>query len=147
MFTSFADLFGGGALERDNRPKRAWTLPPAPGPTLRQRIERKEREAGLRCFDVSCGVGPSDEEPFGASEGEGGKQVSIMSMADHTALMCGHTFHNTCLVSAERVALSAKGAEGVVETGDGQVEVLCPICRGAGCVSRAEWDAGVEALA
>ncbi|KAJ3472544.1 hypothetical protein NLI96_g13320 [Meripilus lineatus] len=35
-------------------PKPDWTLPPPPGLTLRQRVEKREREMGLRCFDMSC---------------------------------------------------------------------------------------------
>ena len=62
MFANLSGLFGGDLQECDDGPKPPWTLPPAPGPTLRQRIEHREREAGLRCYDVSCGVGPSDED-------------------------------------------------------------------------------------
>ncbi|KAG0691505.1 hypothetical protein DFH29DRAFT_977959, partial [Suillus ampliporus] len=35
------------------RERKTWTLPAAPGPSLRQRVEQKEREAGLRCDDPS----------------------------------------------------------------------------------------------
>ncbi|KDR85332.1 hypothetical protein GALMADRAFT_22561, partial [Galerina marginata CBS 339.88] len=121
-------------------PKRPWTLPPAPGPTLRQRIERREREAGLRCYDVSCGIGPSDDDPFGsdlASAASEVKQLTIKSKENRCEL-CLHTFHSACLVSAERVSL--RGADAIVE--DGQVEVSCPVCRGVGCVSTQEWEEG-----
>ncbi|KAJ7697776.1 hypothetical protein B0H14DRAFT_3529157 [Mycena olivaceomarginata] len=30
-------------------PRQDWAPPPPPGPTLRDRVERREREAGLRC--------------------------------------------------------------------------------------------------
>ncbi|PPQ78753.1 hypothetical protein CVT25_010756 [Psilocybe cyanescens] len=145
MFPSLADIFGSGIPERRApRPRKDWTLPAAPGPTLRQRIERREREAGLRCYDVSCGIGPSDEDPFGVeleAAGAGMKQLSIMSKEDKSEL-CSHTFHSPCLVTAERVAL--RGADAVVE--DGSVDVSCPVCRGTGCVSKADWDEGVVAL-
>ncbi|KAH9480695.1 hypothetical protein JR316_0007295 [Psilocybe cubensis] len=145
MAQDFTDLFGGGFPEhRAPRPRKDWTLPPAPGPTLRQRIERREREAGLRCHDVSCGIGPSDEDPYGteiAGAAAGMKQLSIMSKEDKSEL-CSHTFHGPCLVTAERVAL--RGADAIIE--DGNVEVSCPVCRGTGCVSKADWDEGVVAL-
>ncbi|TFK27585.1 hypothetical protein FA15DRAFT_653475 [Coprinopsis marcescibilis] len=61
----------------NNIPQKDWTPPPAPGPTLRQRVEKREREAGLRCYDVSCGVGPSDEEPIVSLSESLSKQLSI----------------------------------------------------------------------
>ena len=140
----FGDLFGAHRRDRRSRPKGPWTLPPAPGPTLRQRIERREMEAGLRCHDVSCGVGPSDEDPFGddvANVTATMKQLTIKSKEDKSEL-CVHRFHGPCLVTAERVAL--KGADAIVE--DGSVEVSCPVCRHVGCVSKEEWDEGVVAL-
>ncbi|KII90678.1 hypothetical protein PLICRDRAFT_39259 [Plicaturopsis crispa FD-325 SS-3] len=122
--------------------KREWTLPSAPGPTLRQRIEQKEREEGLRCFDVSCGVGPSDEDPF-PDRADMPKQVSIASH-NGTGPVCKHTFHPGCLVSAERVA--GWGEEDKNMDGD-TVEVSCPVCREIGCISKAEWEEGARALA
>ena len=131
------------------RVKKAWTLPPAPGPTLRQRIERKERDAGLRCYDISCGVGPSDEDPALSDEtiAAGLRQLIIMSKnhgQDGKPGVCTHTFHPGCLVSAERVALGGADVS-VIEGGD--VEVSCPVCRSAGCVTKQEWEAGILALA
>lgn len=124
--------------------KRPWAPPPPPGPTLRQRIERREWEAGLRCHDVSCGLGPSDEDPLGDDINETlrkGQQMSIMRREGDA--VCEHKFHSTCLVSAERVAL--RGAEAIAnETGG--IEVSCPVCRGSGCVTREQWDEGVRAL-
>lgn len=151
LFDRFADMPGaaasipGFAVHPDanvpEREKKAWTPPAAPGPTLRQRIERREREAGLRCYDISCGVGPSDDEPF--LDVGNLKQLSIQSVVDKESQVCRHTFHSSCLVSAERVAL--KGGEAVV--GGNGVEVSCPVCRSVGCVSKVDWEEGVVGLA
>jgi len=159
-FANFGSLFGqvpfnpngtanaNGAGPGQERVKKAWTLPPAPGPTLRQRIERRERDAGLRCYDISCGVGPSDEDPIVSDEtiAAGLRQLMIMSKnhgVNGTPGLCMHTFHPGCLVSAERVALG--GADVNVIEG-GHVEVSCPVCRSAGCVTKQEWDEGISAL-
>lgn len=141
LFANLAGLFGG-PQERDDGPKPPWTLPAAPGPTLRQRIEHREREAGLRCCDVSCGVGPSDEDPELNENVLGMKQMPIKEKNGVGSEICLHRFHGSCLVSATRVAL--KGVDSAVE--DGNVEVSCPICRGVGCVTKEEWDEGVAAL-
>jgi hypothetical protein len=141
--------FNGGAGAGQERVKKAWTLPPAPGPTLRQRIERRERDAGLRCYDISCGVGPSDEDPGVSDEtiAAGLRQLMIMRKhhgEDGKPGVCSHTFHPGCLVSAERVAL---GGAGVSVSEGGDVEVSCPVCRSTGCVTKQEWDDGILALA
>lgn len=46
--------------------------------------------------------------------------------------VCSHTFHSSCLVSAERVALALRDAQVsfVGLQGKEEVEVSCPICRG-----------------
>ena len=160
-FTNFGSLFGQGPMFNPSntanangtgagqeRVKKAWTLPPAPGPTLRQRIERRERDAGLRCYDISCGVGPSDEDPVVSDEAvtSGLRQLMIMSKnhgVDGMPGVCMHTFHPGCLVSAERVALGGADVN-VIEGGD--VEVSCPVCRSAGCVTKQEWEEGILAL-
>ena len=139
----------GGApagFPRPPRERKAWSLPPAPGPTLRQRVEQKEREAGLRCFDTSCGVGPSDEEPCMGLSAAGMKQLRIRPFkrdAETEESMCGHTFHPACLVSAERVAMMFKGES----VAGGEVEVSCPMCRAVGCITTEEWREGELALA
>ncbi|KAJ7832134.1 hypothetical protein B0H14DRAFT_3463576 [Mycena olivaceomarginata] len=38
-----------------------WAPPPPQGQTLRERVERRERQVRLRCCAPSCRVGPSDE--------------------------------------------------------------------------------------
>ncbi|KAF8916077.1 hypothetical protein CPB85DRAFT_1189646, partial [Mucidula mucida] len=119
---------------RPPRERKRWSLPAAPGPTLRQRVERKEREANLRCHDMSCGVGPSDEEPDAVVNES---QIHIIRGVDG-GNVCSHTFHPSCLVTSQRVAL--KGLEESVN-GD-SVEVSCPVCRADGSISRVDWDAG-----
>lgn len=129
------------------RERTTWTVPPAPGPSLRQRVEQREREQGLRCSDISCGVGPSDDDPYPEPSASLTKQVFIHPLADAehesdvNASVCAHLFHPACLVSAERVA--GWGGEDKAEL---LVEVSCPICRAVGCVTREEWELGVSAL-
>ena len=121
--------------------KKPWVPPPAPGLTLRQRIEKKEREAGLRCYDVSCGVGPSDEEPLNSVAADEMKQLTLRSV-NMDGSTCQHTFHRSCLVSTERVAL--RGADAPV-VGD-HMEVSCSVCRAVGRVSKNDWEEGVQQL-
>ncbi|KAG1814792.1 uncharacterized protein BJ212DRAFT_1362224 [Suillus subaureus] len=124
------------------RERKTWMLPAAPGPSLRQRVEQKEREAGLRCYDPSCGIGPSDEDPVPEILAESMKQLSIHPLLHPgEGSLCAHTFHPACLVSAERVA--GWGAEDKTEP---HVEVSCPVCRDLGSVTREEWEEGVLAL-
>ncbi|EMD40226.1 hypothetical protein CERSUDRAFT_45545 [Gelatoporia subvermispora B] len=129
------------------RDKRRWSLPAAPGPTLRQRIERREREIGLRCSDVSCGLGPSDEDPVPVVDVSSLRQISIRPLKDHGEgdRVCEHTFHPSCLVSAERVA--GWGQEDKKDDRDEEVEVSCPVCRAVGSISREDWEEGACALA
>uniref|UniRef100_A0A0W0F0M2 RING-type domain-containing protein n=1 Tax=Moniliophthora roreri TaxID=221103 RepID=A0A0W0F0M2_MONRR len=123
---------------RRGRPPKKWSAPLPPGLTLRERIEKKEREAGLRCADPSCGVGPNDDEPF--VEGQK-KQVRIRAKKSvkgkekeeangEEVHVCDHSFHPSCLVSAHRVAMSmyARDEEEVGE----EVEVECSFCRSGG---------------
>ncbi|KAF7980681.1 hypothetical protein HWV62_37117 [Athelia sp. TMB] len=127
------------------RERKTWTPPPAPGPTLRSRVEQREREVGLRCSDTSCGIGPSDEDPFPENSDASMKQFSIRPLPKNMTVatsVCSHTFHPACLVSAERVA--GWGGEDKREE---EIEVACPSCRAVGCVSREEWEEGVRGLA
>jgi len=130
------------------REKRRWSLPAAPGPTLRQRIERREREMGLRCSDVSCGLGPSDDDPVPVIDASTLRQIYIRPLKGQGEgdRVCEHSFHPSCLVSAERVA--GWGQEDKKdEEKDEEVEVSCPVCRAVGCVSREDWEEGACALA
>ena len=133
------NAMAGGRPEEEGE-KKPWALPPAPGPTLRQRIERREREAGMRCCDVSCGIGPSDEDP---EMSDVAKNMGMLSLVNQKGEhVCEHCFHSSCLVSAERVAL--RGAEVVSE--NDKVAVTCPVCRGIGSIGKQQWDEGVRAL-
>ncbi|KZT09174.1 uncharacterized protein LAESUDRAFT_722904 [Laetiporus sulphureus 93-53] len=127
--------------------KRQWTLPAPPGLTLRQRVERKEREMGLRCWDVSCGLGPSDEDPVPVVDPRTIRQISIRPLGGVGEKVCEHTFHPSCLVSAERVA--GWGGEEKKEDKEGmeEVEVSCPVCRAVGVIPRTDWDEGACTLA
>ena len=147
QFLQFMDFAIPMRPPQPEGPKRAWAPPAPPGPTLRQRIERRELEAGLRCHDVSCGIGPSDEYPLGEDTDDTlhkAQQLSIVDILDENERkpVCEHMFHGGCLVTSERVAL--RGAEAV--TNAGGVEVSCPVCRATGCVSKEQWDAGVLSL-
>ncbi|KAI0754780.1 hypothetical protein C8Q80DRAFT_1141054 [Daedaleopsis nitida] len=131
--------------------KRQWAPPPAPGPTLRQVVERNEREIGLRCSDVSCGLGPSDDDPVWTFDASMLRQITIRPLNPDQSgkdCVCEHKFHPSCLVSAGRVA----GWGHEVKTGepagvDEDVEVSCPVCRAVGVISRVEWEEGACALA
>ncbi|KAI0917066.1 hypothetical protein AcW2_007294 [Taiwanofungus camphoratus] len=133
---------------RPQRPpeKRQWSLPAPPGPTLRQRVERRERELGLRCWDVSCGLGPSDEDPSPVIEPTAMRQIHIRPLAGAGERVCEHMFHPSCLVSAERVA-GWGGEDKKEEKEGGEVEVSCPVCRAVGAVSKMDWEDGACVLA
>jgi len=111
-------------------------MPPEPvGKTLRQRVEAKERELGLRCDDVVCGVGPGDDD-YGDSNdnGDGGvasrsrsgrggedgrkvRMIKIHAAYDSLGRACEHMFHAGCLVTSARVA-----GEGEDGDGDGDLD-------------------------
>ncbi|KAJ4478033.1 hypothetical protein J3R30DRAFT_2849243 [Lentinula aciculospora] len=159
------------AARGSSRPqeRRTWVPPPPPGPTLRQTIERREREAGLRCWDVSCGLAPDDDCPLreipeelkrqvrirqetaasasSSQEGSGdskGKGKEKAEKDPEPQYVCEHSFHTPCLVTAQRVALN--GADEVVLEEGKSVEVSCPICRASGMMPRDDWEDGVRSL-
>lgn len=140
---------GAGGMNQEPEASREWMPPPAPGPTLRQRVEAKERLAGLRCYDPSCGVGPSDEDPFPEvfddPDSPSIKRVGILKDGGEEA-GCAHVFHPSCLVSADRCA---GWGEGDGATDDGREEhkvVSCPVCRSVGRVQKEVWEEGAKAL-
>ncbi|KAF9816361.1 hypothetical protein IEO21_04114 [Rhodonia placenta] len=137
---------GARAQPRPRPPeKRQWILPMPPGPTLRQRIERQEREMGLRCSDISCGLGPSDDDPTPIIDPSVMRQIAIRPVDNSGEKVCEHTFHPSCLVSAERVA--GWGNEDNKEEKEGdEVQVSCPVCRAVGVIPRPDWDEGACAL-
>jgi hypothetical protein len=137
----------GNANQEPEAP-REWIPPPAPGPTLRQRVETKERKAGLRCDDPSCGIGPSDEDPFPEAfnypSSSSIKRVEILKDGGDVAV-CGHVFHPACLVSADRCA--GWGEKRPSQEADQEYEVVnCPVCRNVGKVQMEVWEEGAKVL-
>ncbi|KAL5512762.1 hypothetical protein ACEPAG_3028 [Sanghuangporus baumii] len=130
------------SMPAQRRERKEWTSPPPPGLTLRQRIEKREREAGLRCDDVSCGLAPTDEDPTPEWPPEMSKVVAIRKdgpVGDDAEPACTHRFHAACLVDAGRVAGWGVRPE------DSSVELSCPVCRTVGHIEREEWEAAERA--
>lgn len=126
------------AVDETRRRQRDWVPPEPTGSTFRQKVEQKERQAGLRCWESSCGVGPSDEEPIPDATALGTPQIRVKKKTTRVAaaedsssssssasaadkgkqkesspttpeFACNHSFHPACLVSMTRVAMSVKG--------------------------------------
>jgi hypothetical protein len=140
---------GPGGVNHEPEAPREWIPPPAPGPTLRQRVEAKERRAGLRCDDPSCGIGPSDEDPFPEAFNDPNspstKRVGILKDGGEEAV-CGHVFHPSCLVSADRCAGWGE-RDRSSRDGDEEYEVVsCPACRSVGKVQMEVWEEGAKEL-
>ncbi|KAL5524728.1 hypothetical protein ACEPAF_9873 [Sanghuangporus sanghuang] len=130
------------SMPSQRREWKEWTPPPPPGLTLRQRIEKRECEVGLRCGDVSCGLAPTDEDPMPEWPPEMSKMVAIRKdgpVVDDTEPTCTHRFHAACLVDAGRVAGWGVRPE------DSSVELSCPVCRTVGHIEREEWEAAERA--
>lgn len=121
------------------RPQKKWNLPEGRGASVRQRVEDKERQMGLRCSDPSCGYAPTDEVP----SADGDKLSCVFMHKEGAAFehACEHTFHSGCLVSSARVA----GFE-PEELLEGDVEVPCTVCRTHGYVEKETWLDGVRQL-
>ncbi|KAF7313811.1 RING-type domain-containing protein [Mycena chlorophos] len=94
----------------------------------------------LRCWDRSCGVGPSDDDPFIEVPESAQKRVPIMGA--YGKPVCEHTFHPTCLVSAQR---SRRGwlEPQIVDGKNDPIEVSCSVCRADGTVPQSEWLEGL----
>ncbi|PAV17466.1 pa domain-containing [Pyrrhoderma noxium] len=124
-------------------PRKQWSLPKPPGPTLRERIERREREAGLRCDSISCGLCPTDDDPIPTVVDGALTLIDIHRDGDNESeSVCKHRFHPSCLVDAGRVA--GWGAHAGDNDPCEDVEVSCPVCRAVGHIRRSEWDNGVR---
>ncbi|GJJ15889.1 hypothetical protein Clacol_010167 [Clathrus columnatus] len=158
--------------ENVNRPeRRKWISPDPVGRTLRQRVEAKERELGLRCDDVVCLVAPSDEDPVpsdslsDASKAALTKRVQLHGAYDSRGRLCEHSFHSACLVASARIAginvheddglEDVRRADGEIEMnkdgneealGGRELEISCPVCRADGTLSHQEWREGVKTL-
>ncbi|KAJ7859056.1 hypothetical protein B0H14DRAFT_3864220 [Mycena olivaceomarginata] len=93
--------------------RQDWAPPSPLGPTLRDRVERREREAGLRCCAASCCVGPSDEDPFVDVPEPMRPFVQLLSTREHEGdtQACTHMYHPECSLSAH-----------------GELEVVCSLC-------------------
>jgi len=94
---------------------------------------------GFRCFDPSCGFGPTDESPETTS-GEK-EQIIIHKEGASCERVCEHLFHTGCLVSAARVA-----GFGPSPLNEDDVEVPCSVCRTHGYLGRSTWEEGVRQL-
>ena len=125
------------------REKKDWTLPLAPGLTLREKVEKREREMGLRCSEFCCAVGPHDDDPP-LSSFEKEAQVSILLVeGGEGESICEHTFHPSCLVSSSRISSLTSFSDTEEESHVGaEVEVSCPVCKHSGVVSRSVWEGG-----
>lgn len=120
---------------------------------------------------MSCGLGPTDEDPEPGFDVRLVRQVGIRPMGkevgggkgkekertmgegeeergDDEEYVCEHQFHAACLVSAERVAGWGEGVDVKEEKeGEEDVEVSCPACRAVGCIAKMDWDEGAVSLA
>ena len=147
--TGPASTPGPGGANHEPEAPTEWMPPSAPGPTLRQRVEAKERLAGLRCDDPSCGIGPSDEDPspaaFSDPTSASINRVKIFKEGIKEAV-CPHVLHPACLVSADRCAGWGEEDRGSNDSSKGYEVVSCPVCRSVGQVQREVWEEGVKAL-
>lgn len=157
------------ARPRAPPPVNKWT-PPEPVKTFRQVVEEKEREAGWRCDDPACLLGPADDEepadephpikprysimrsitpegPIRHHKSEdgirvyaGGEDVRVKGENP----VCDHTLHAECLVTSARVNGWSPPDDADPHA---RVTLRCPVCRHEGTIEREVWDAGVESEA
>ncbi|KAF8591428.1 hypothetical protein K439DRAFT_894675 [Ramaria rubella] len=149
-FFHWTPFLNGAQINRSNLSPhldRSWTLPDPPDRSLREHIEDKERELGLRCLDATCIFGPTDENPHVESPGTM-RKISIKAAEKNN---CQHMLHSACLVLSARVAgwkrVSSNSTSPQERENFSAAEVSCPSCRAVGTVSREEWEEGVGALA
>jgi hypothetical protein len=149
-------------------PQKKWT-PPEAVKTFRQVVEEKEREAGWRCDDPACLLGPADDEepsdephiimprypimrsivPEGPVRHKVEDGIRVYADGEDFRVkgenpVCEHTLHAECLVTSARV--NGWGPEHNAAP-NSRVTLRCPMCRAEGTVDRQVWDAGVEAEA
>ncbi|KAB5595949.1 Zf-rbx1 domain containing protein [Ceratobasidium theobromae] len=149
---------------RTPQPLKKW-VPPEPIKTFRQVVEEKEREAGWRCDDPACLLGPADDEepsdehvikptysimrPIDPDEPvrykiedgirvyAGGEDVRVKGENP----VCTHTLHPECLVTSARI--NGWGPDHNSKS-TSRVTLRCPVCRSEGTIDRQVWDAGVQ---
>lgn len=124
---------------RQRRSREKWKLPEAPGLSLRERIEEREREKGLRCGAKSCIFGPVDHDPY-KEDGRVMRMVEIR-VREVKGLQCQHLVHPSCLMQVK-----PKDRWPDKEDDEVDVDVVCPMCRQGGTVGKADWDEGQLAL-
>ncbi|KIJ55135.1 hypothetical protein M422DRAFT_774264 [Sphaerobolus stellatus SS14] len=151
-----------------DRPRRKWVPPDPIGKTLRQRVETKERELGIRCDDPICGLAPADDDDPATSEEHyhpaTEKRIELHAAYDAMGRACEHKFHPACIVTSARVSgtrdsmpiiipetrvLEKDQIEEVPERQhvDGEeILVPCPACRAEGWMWKEEWEEGVKAV-
>ncbi|KIJ56706.1 hypothetical protein M422DRAFT_40301 [Sphaerobolus stellatus SS14] len=127
------------ASTRQGRPRREWQLPEGPGLSLRERIEERERELGLRCLMKTCIFAPSDDSLIG-EDAPIRPQVLIQIPESDQSSSCTHSVHPACLVLHTRTT-----GVGIAVQED-KIDVSCPLCRAAGVVSKGVWDEGAKTL-
>ncbi|KZT44538.1 hypothetical protein SISSUDRAFT_28857 [Sistotremastrum suecicum HHB10207 ss-3] len=148
----FPMFFGAFPMTPPGPPptRKKWVVPDGTGMTIRERVESKEREMGLRCCDPSCGVGPTDECPKAEDTKTGTVSIWMdqVSANDGEKQVCEHAFHPSCLVTAARVAGFGPNLHEDDSTGEdkmeGVVEVPCLVCRAQGHIKRSVWESGVS---
>ncbi|KAF8523258.1 hypothetical protein BU17DRAFT_43946, partial [Hysterangium stoloniferum] len=140
---------------RERERRKPWTPPEPVGRTLRQRVEAKERELGLRCDDVVCDIAPGDDDDddddsggnWGGSGSEDGrvKMIKIHAAYDASGRACEHMFHAGCFVTSARVAGEGEESdEAGTDAEEEMIPVSCPVCRAEGSLTRGEWEEGVR---
>ncbi|KAG8678256.1 hypothetical protein FRC08_017939 [Ceratobasidium sp. 394] len=149
-------------------PQKKWT-PPEAVKTFRQVVEEKEREAGWRCDDPACLLGPADDEepsdephtiiprysimrsviPEGAARHKIEDGIRVYADGEDFRVngenpVCEHMLHAECLVTSARVNGWGPAQN---DAPNSRVTLRCPVCRLEGTVERQVWGAGVEAEA
>ncbi|KAG8738386.1 hypothetical protein FRC10_006932 [Ceratobasidium sp. 414] len=149
-------------------PQKKWT-PPEAVKTFRQVVEEKEREAGWRCDDPACLLGPADDEepsdephaitlrysimrsmvPEGTARHKIQDGIRVYADGEDFRVngenpVCEHMLHAECLVTSARVNGWGPAQNAAPNS---RVTLRCPVCRLEGTVDRQAWDAGIEAEA